>query len=339
MLSSAHRGVNRVPFVACRIVPPPDEIDREEGHSRAILLADTPASGVLRDTVLRCLPAGWDVERADRFERALFLLSFDCWDILVVDESFCGPADHEGLSWLADRAKAPVVYLADIPPEIPANAFAHTSYQWLPRSPVLGRPALLSVALRQAARWRELSEQGRETDRTHGRDHRQVTRLLNMLWEVVPSGSYPGWFSQRSMLERLHEEIAHAERHGNPLAVLIAEARVGRGEGPASLAWVAERLVPAKRRGEVVGQYGPHGFMLLLHATAAGAAGCCRRLRGILEQSPPPVAELGGPLLFSFGEAVYAAGDTPRSLLCRAERNLARATSTATNPTIDRARA
>jgi GGDEF domain-containing protein len=339
MLSSAHRGVNRVPFVACRIAPLPDETDQEEGHSRALLLADARASGVLSDSVGRCLPVGWDVERADQFERALFLLSFDCWDILVVDESFCGPADHEGLSWLADRAKAPVVYLADTPPEFPVNAFAHTSYQWLPRTPVLGRPALLSVALRQAAHWRELSEQGGETDRTPGRDHRQVTRLLNMLWEVVPSDSRPGWFSQRYMLEQLHEEVAHAERHGNPLAVLIAEPRVGRSEGPASLTWVAERLVHAKRRGEVVGQYGPHGFMLLLHATAAGAAGCCRRLRGILEQSPPPVAELAGPLPFSFGEAVYTAGDTPRSLLCRAERSLARATSAAANPTIDRARA
>jgi GGDEF domain-containing protein len=331
--------VNRVPFVACRVVPLPDETDREEGHSRALLLTDAPASGVLRSTVVRCLPAGWDVESADRFERALFLLSFDCWDILVVDESFCGPADHEALSWLADRARAPVVYLADTPPEIPANAFAHTNYQWLPRTPALGRPALLSIALRQAARWRELSGQGGGTDRCPGRDHRQVTRLLNLLWEVVPAEPSLNWFSQRYMLDRLHEEVAHAERHGNPLAVLLAEARLSRGDGPASLAWVAERVLRAKRRGEVVGQYGPHGFMMLLSATAPGVTGCCRRLQGILEQPPPLAGELSDPLHFSFGEAVFTAGDTPLSLLCRAERGLARAARAATDTDINRSRA
>ena len=138
MLSSAPRAVAIVPSVTYRIAPLPDKTDKEEGHSRALLLTDTPASGVLRDTLVRCLPAGWDVEGAHHFERALFLLSFDCWDVLVVDESFCGPADHEGLCWLAGRAKAPVVYLADTPPEVPANAFAHSSYQWLPRTAVLG---------------------------------------------------------------------------------------------------------------------------------------------------------------------------------------------------------
>src|SRR5205807_10241227 len=112
-----------------------------------------------------------------------------------------------------------------------------------------------------------------------------------------------------------------------PLAVLIAEARVSKGHGPASLAWVAERLLRAKRCCEVVGQYGPHGFMLLLYATAAGTTACRQRLAGILEQPPPSGVEWSGPLLFSFGEAVHTAGDTTRNLLCRAERSLARGDS------------
>ena len=304
----------------------PGETGEEDGHACALVLADPAACRDLRNLAGRCLPAGWDVETADTFERAHFLLSFDSWDIVVVDESFCGSADQEGLAWLSGRAQAPVVYLADAAPEFPPDGFARGGCQWLPRTPALGRPGLLSAALKQAARWREWSQHASATDRVPGREQRRVTRLVNLLWEVVPWDPCLRWFSQRYMMERLHEEIAHAERHRNPLAVVLAEARAAdTGEGPISMAWVAERVLRTKRCCDVAGQYGPSGFMLLLHTTAAGAAICCRRLQDLLEQPPPEVAELSGSFRFSFAAAVHTAGDTPRSLLCRAEQYLAQA--------------
>jgi len=308
---------------AFQVSPLPDETSKEESQAHALLLTDATASRALRDAVGRYLPAGWGVEETGRFERALFLLSFDAWGMVVVDESFCGPADHEGLAWLSGRARAPVVLLSDSPPEIPPDGFPRAGCQWLPRTPALALPGLLAAALKQAARWREWTQRGGETVQAPGTDHRQVTRLVNLLWEVIPWEPRLRWFSQRYMLERLHEEVAHAERHCNPLAVVLAEAReVGTEEGPDSLAWVAERVLRTKRLCDVAGQYGPSGFMLLLHATAAGATVCCRRLQALLEQPPPEAAE-PCPLRFSVAASVHTAGDTPRSLLCRAERNLA----------------
>ena len=79
------------------------------------------------------------------------------------------------------------------------------------------------------------------------------------------------------------------------------------------------------RRSDVAGQYGPHGFMMLLPRTSeTGALGCCERLRALLEQPP----SLRGPLRAYFGVAALdGAEETITTLLSRAEERLEEARS------------
>ena len=91
----------------------------------------------------------------------------------------------------------------------------------------------------------------------------------------------------------------------------------------------AERVARAKRRCDVAGQYGPHGFMLLLPgATPVGAVGCCRRLQTVLEE-PPALEETPlPPVQACFGAAAFSPSSaTVKALLRQAEERLDRAKS------------
>jgi diguanylate cyclase (GGDEF)-like protein len=78
-----------------------------------------------------------------------------------------------------------------------------------------------------------------------------------------------------------------------------------------------------KRRCDVAGQYGPHGFMLLLPQTAdQGALTCCRRLRPVLE-APQGQAAGAASVQVHFGIAALSPETaTVTSLLARAEERL-----------------
>jgi GGDEF domain-containing protein len=67
-------------------------------------------------------------------------------------------------------------------------------------------------------------------------------------------------------------------------------------------------------------------MLLLPRTTDAGAAGCCRRLRELLEE-PPPVEEAPLPALQAcFGVAAFSPGAaTAKGLLRQAEERLERA--------------
>lgn len=156
-------------------------------------------------------------------------------------------------------------------------------------------------------------------------------RRVNLLWEAAPSEGRVRWYTQRYMLERLEEEIFRSQRYGGPLTVVLGEVdveeptRTVRGEAGQAATWIVDQISRRKRRSDVAGQYGLQGFMLLLPQTDEdGAAHCCQRLRGHLEQ---PAGNLGsfGPLHVDFGIAGYSsAARSVKSLLCRAEVQLER---------------
>jgi diguanylate cyclase (GGDEF)-like protein len=127
------------------------------------------------------------------------------------------------------------------------------------------------------------------------------------------------------MLERLQEEVERVRRLGGPLCVVLGELLPVGEEDPAmadALAtWAAEQVGRGKRRCDVAGQYGSHGFMLLLPRTGEAAAlGLCRRLRQVLEEGPSGC----GPLRACFGVAALEAeeGTSLTRLLRRAEDRL-----------------
>src|SRR5262249_41611671 len=144
---------------------------------------------------------------------------------------------------------------------------------------------------------------------------RHVSRLVELLWESLPVETRSRWFTQRYMMERLAEEVARTERHGVPFSLVLGEVRPRPAEGaePAPdsvvVAWTSEHVMRSKRRCDVAGQYGPHGFMLLLTNTSErGATTFCRRLQTLLTK--------GVPLVAHFGVALCSgAATTPKNLL------------------------
>jgi PleD family two-component response regulator len=289
---------------------------------RALLLAAAAEAGALEGLLGLGGPPGWEAVVVDSFEQAHFRQQLDPCDAVLLDGSrFRSAEDRSGLSWLAAGRTGPVLLLADAGPEAVRHALEGGADLWLPRAAAAAHPPLLTAGLERLARQAER----RRDDGPLGDSRRQVDRLVGLLWQTLPADGQAPWFTQRYMLERLHEEVHRSARHGGPLAVVLGEVTSPRDEAVELLAaWAATRVARAKRRCDVAGQYGPAGFMLLLpQTTQHGAAGCCRRLRALLG---PDGGAAGAPRP-RFGLAAFAPGATAASLLCRAEEELERARS------------
>jgi diguanylate cyclase (GGDEF)-like protein len=300
----------------------------ESGCRRVLIAAGEAAQAPLGELFVRGLVPGWQPMTAESFERARFLLQHDPCDVLLVDESLYVRESPQGLAWLADQAEAPVVLLSAPAADLVAAALHSGVIQWLPRQLILEHPPLLAAALLQASRWSELRRRVRLAADGLQECRRQVSRLVAMLWESTPLEANTRWFTQRYMMDRLQEEIARSARHGSPFSVVLGEVRVRSDSPLQTVGWghlsapAAERIGRAKRRCDVIGRYGPDGFMLLLANTPEqGAIAFCRRLEEQLAQEPALAA-----FVTSFGVAASGA-DTPtsQSLLGRAEERLERA--------------
>jgi diguanylate cyclase (GGDEF)-like protein len=281
----------------------------------------------------------WDVVEADSLERARFLLQLDPCDVLLLDGSLYAGSGSEDLSWLAGQRRAAVLLLADGDAETVADALQHGIHYWLPRELARRHAAVLAAMLRQAGEFGEVQRRGQETSAALDDTRRQVSRLVNLLWEAVPGEGRARWFTQRHMLERLEEEVIRTQRYGGPLAVILGEVdgppslRSLPGEAGQAATWIVDRISRVKRRSDVAGQYGLQGFMLLLPQTdETGAAGCCQRLREILEPSSDKRGPFG-PLHVHFGVACFSTeARSVKSLLSRAEEQLERGKSDTGEP-------
>jgi GGDEF domain-containing protein len=300
----------------------------ESGCRRVLIAAVAAEQELLVSLFVRGLVPNWQALTADSFERARFLLQHDPCDALLVDESLFVRESPPALAWLAGQAEAPAVLLSSPSAEGVRAALESGVNLWLPRQLALDHPPLLAAALRQASRWSDLRRCLRLATDSLRECRRQVSRLVAMLWESTPVEATARWFTQRHMMERLQEEIARTERHGSPFSVVLGEVRVRADNRLPSAGWThlsalaAARIGRIKRRCDVLGQYGPHGFMLLLANTSEpGAVALSRRLEHELAQEPALA-----PFATAFGIAGSAEGRlTSQGLLGRAEEQLERA--------------
>ena len=301
---------------------------------RRVLLASRPRiARALQAQFDAGLFPGWDAVEADGLERARFILQMEPCDVLVLDADLYRNGGDDALSWLGGPDETPVLLLADGAPGLVVEALSQGADHWLPRDLALSCPALLAATLQTAAHLADLRRRARQAGETLADCRRQVSRLVSLLWEATPAEGRHGWFNQRHMLERLDEEVARTQRHGGAFSVVLGEVQGGRREHLSTAethhlaTWTAARLTKAKRRCDVAGQYGPHGFMLLLPgATTVGAVGCCRRLQSVLEE-PPPLEETPlPPVQACFGLAAFSpAASSMKALLRQAEERLDRA--------------
>jgi len=284
----------------------------------------------LRDLFAQDALRAWDPIPVDSFEEARFVLQHTTCDLVLVTEGLYqeGP---EGLGWLARQREVPVVFLADAEPERITQAYQDGVNTWLPRGLTLANPHLLAATLERVVEWSSLRRGRHRAAESLQQCRRQIDRLVGILWRTVPMNTEQPWLAQRHMLERLQEEISRTQRHGVPLAMAIGEVHRAPALGelaqdePVIADWTTQRILRAKRRCDVAGQYGLQGFMLLLvHTPQAGAVTCCRRFQHVLE-AVPAIAGHGphGPVRAYFGVASFsAATSSAKSLLSSAEQRL-----------------
>jgi diguanylate cyclase (GGDEF)-like protein len=268
----------------------------------------------------------WDVVEADSFERAHFILQMDHCDAVIVDGSVYRPND-DALSWLLSQHPLPVLLVANR--EDAVAALLQGASQWLPPDVALAEPALLSETVFRVVQLGEWQRRTRVAGEALQDARRQVSRLVSLLWEVTPTTGGTRWFTQRHMMERLYQETSRCERHAGALSVVLGEmhsqgrTRLSPEELHELASWTAERIALAKRRCDVAGQYGPHGFMLLLPgSTNIGAVACCKRIQAHLEMPDAPVPQLQA----YFGVSAYSSANASvKALLSRAEERLEQA--------------
>jgi GGDEF domain-containing protein len=283
---------------------------------------------------------GWEPMEADSFERARFVLQMELCDVLVLDSGLLADGDYDGVSWLAQQDETPLLLLADTEPERIVAALQHGAHSWLTRDLALNHPNLLDAMLRKAVRWGDLRRRNDAAGDALQDCQSQVSRLVSLVWEAMPAHSRARWYTQRHMLERLEEEVARTKRHGGPLTVVLGEMRgpgLKRGmpeEVHTAAASAARRLSQAKRRSDVAGQYGLHGFILVLpRISEAEASRYCQRLRMLLEKPPALTEGPHHPLHACFGIASLSAEvATMKGLLSRAEQRLEQAKAASGEP-------
>jgi hypothetical protein len=292
---------------------------RFDRQPAVLLLAGPEAALQLCQQLARVPLAGLTVTHT--VSEAEAHLRLRAWDVLLLD----GPLLTQAWPLLQTSSGGlPMVLLLDDRcPEAPPAALLSAPL-WLPRSLAFEHASLLQAALDQAGTLADLEQQ---LARTQGHLRESQTQMETMLRLLGTTGSSPGsprWHSHRAMLERLTEEVARVERHGGTLSVVLAEV-AQPGAEPGLLVWVAEYLSQRKRGCDVIGQYGPQGFMMVLPQTETpGARECCTRLAALLS-AHGPLTRTGTGWRLDYGVASYLQPHTSaKSILRLAEEELDR---------------
>ena len=146
---------------------------------------------------------------------------------------------------------------------------------------------------------------------------------------------FTGMPNRIAFVRRLNAEIARARRHGYPLTVAIIDPdqfseiynMVGPSAGDAVLRCYAEKVLSKFRLSDVVARFSDYGFALLLPNTEKEQALCALRkaqMRAAESYYHYDGRKRSMPT-FSTGLTRYAPGETPASLLARADKALLRA--------------
>jgi diguanylate cyclase (GGDEF)-like protein len=155
------------------------------------------------------------------------------------------------------------------------------------------------------------------------------------LERLAATDSLTGAANRRHFLQRVDEELARAERSGEPLSLLMMDLdlfkavndRHGHQAGDATLVAFVNRTREILRLPDVLGRLGGEEFSaLLVGSSSVQAASVAERIRGAMEQNPIQIA--GGSLrvTVSIGVAEFGPdGTSVDSVLRAADERLYRA--------------
>ena len=142
--------------------------------------------------------------------------------------------------------------------------------------------------------------------------------------------------NRRGMMRELDRMIARCDRHGTPAAMLFVdldELKVlndcfGHGGGDAALIHVAEQLLNGTRANDCVARLGGDEFCVLLdEADEAGAIEIAERLVEEIAGDDFIYEGLPMPISVAIGVSVIVKGDTPKTVLTRADQAMYRVKS------------
>ena len=139
--------------------------------------------------------------------------------------------------------------------------------------------------------------------------------------------------NRRGMLRDLEAMIARHQRHGTQAAVLFVDLddlkilndSFGHGGGDVALIHVAEKLLLGTRANDTVARLGGDEFCVLLdHADEALALEIAERLVNMIAGEDCLYDELPMPLSVAIGVTLIEPGDTPATVLARADKAMYR---------------
>lgn len=140
-------------------------------------------------------------------------------------------------------------------------------------------------------------------------------------------------FNRRGMLRELETMIARHNRHDAPAAVLFVDLNdlkllndeFGHMGGDAALVRVAEKLVEGTRANDCVARLGGDEFCVLLdHADEKSAIETAERLVEIIAEGECMFEGTSLPLSVAIGVTLIEKGDTPATVLARADKAMYR---------------
>jgi diguanylate cyclase (GGDEF)-like protein len=265
----------------------------------------------------------WQPLFADSFSRTRFTLQHNPCEALIVHEELLAAEGSQGLAWLAWKKEYPTIFVGQSATQF-QRAYELGVQSCLAFDMALSHPPLLATTLDHAVRALEASRSLRRAKEQLSQSRRHVDRLVTLMWRAAPHNEDSQWYSEPFMMERLQEELARAERHKIPLSLAVGELKAEDQGDPVLPEWTPDALVRTKRRCDVVGQYGPKSFLLLMvHTPKTGGLTCCKRLQNFLEHSAESLPGPKGPMRAFFGMASTAGEQaTPQWLLRSAEQNL-----------------
>jgi len=168
----------------------------------------------------------------------------------------------------------------------------------------------------------------------------RVADSERQLVTLAHTDALTGLDNRRTILERLGEELARAERGGHRVGVIELDVdhfkRVndtyGHAAGDTVLREIADRIVREMREYDIAGRLGGEEFLVVSpESDPAGVAALAERLRAAVNSGPAVHGETRIEIAVSAGATLSYPGDTGESVLLRADKALYLAKETGRN--------
>jgi len=159
-------------------------------------------------------------------------------------------------------------------------------------------------------------------------------RFQQELYEAALRDPLTNAYNRRVFRERLEQDLSHALRHGEDLALLLFDLdhfksvndTYGHLAGDKVLVEFAELVLEGVRREDLFARYGGEEFAMACRSTTlVSAAGLAERIRAHVAEKQFTFDGQHIPVSVSIGVSSIRAGDTAETLIDRADKALYRA--------------